>query len=43
MKLLSTYQRGESVMAQGVPPFKYEIERSAAGMAVPADLPVIWI
>jgi len=33
------HQRGESIMAQGVLPFKYETGKKAAGMTAPGGLP----
>jgi hypothetical protein len=34
------HQRGESIMAQGVLPFKYEIEKKTTGMTALGGLPV---
>ena len=34
------HQRGESIMAQGVLPYKYEGERNDAGMTALAGLPI---
>ena len=34
------HQRGESIMAQGVLPYKYEEERNDTGMTAMAGLPI---
>jgi hypothetical protein len=37
---VNTHQRGDTKMAQGILPFKYELERSEAGMMALAGLPL---
>jgi hypothetical protein len=34
------HQRGESIMAQGILPFKYEAEKKTTGMSALGGLPV---